>query len=61
MKRCVVEYRIIKSLEFEFLDGINSNQLERLALAAIKKDAVPFASDIDGWEIVDIENDQDDQ
>lgn len=57
MKRATVEFQIEASIEIEVPVGSTEKQIEKLARAATQKEAGPLSSDITGWEVTAVEND----
>lgn len=57
MKRAVVEFQIEASLEIEVPVGSSEKEVEKLARAAVQKEAGALSSDITGWEVTAVEDD----
>lgn len=57
MKRAQVEFQIEASIEIEFPMGASLAKVERLAKAAVQKEAGHLSADITDWRVVDIEDD----
>jgi hypothetical protein len=58
MKRATVQFQIEAALEIEVPMGATLAEVEKLAHAAVKKEAGTLSSDLSGWEVTWIEEDQ---
>lgn len=57
MKRATVEFQIEASIEVDVPVGSTEKQIEKLARAAVQKEAGPLSSDITGWKVTAVQND----